>query len=121
MFAGKMQVCLAMREAVRNAVRHSGCSRLGITLEVHVGEVCGLVDDDGERFDPEAVGKATPSWGVGLRSMRESAEMLGGDLRIASSPGAGTRVELRVLLTPLWHHRERNTVQHTANRRKETV
>jgi signal transduction histidine kinase len=94
----KMQVYLAMREAVRNAVRHSGCSRLGITLEVHDGEVCGLVEDDGEGFDPEAVGKATPSWGVGLRSMRERAEMLGGDLRVASSPGAGARVELRVPL-----------------------
>jgi len=93
-----LQVYLAIREALRNAVRHSGCSRIGITLRVRDREVYGCVEDDGEGFDPETVGKATPSWGVGLRSMRERAEMLGGSLRVNSSPGVGTRVELRVPL-----------------------
>jgi PAS domain S-box-containing protein len=93
-----MQVYLAMREAIRNAVKHSGCSRIGVTLDVGDGEVVGSVEDDGEGFDPEAVGKATPSWGVGMRSMRERAEMLGGSFRIDSKPGAGTRVELRIPL-----------------------
>jgi len=93
-----VQVYLAMREAVRNAVRHSGCSRIGIMLRVRDGEVYGLVEDDGDGFNPEAVGGDTPSWGVGLRSMRERAEMLGGGLRVDSRSGAGTRVELRVPL-----------------------
>jgi PAS domain S-box-containing protein len=92
------QVYLAMREAVRNAVKHSDCSRIGLTLEVLDGELHGLVEDDGEGFDVGALVKATPSWGVGLRSMRERAEMLGGSLRVESEPGAGTRVELRVPL-----------------------
>jgi signal transduction histidine kinase len=56
------------------------------------------VEDDGEGFDYEAVGKATPSWGVGLRSMRERAEMLSGSLHVDSRPGAGTRIEVRVPL-----------------------
>ena len=56
------------------------------------------MEDDGEGFDPEAVGKAIPSWGVGLRSMAERAQMLGGELRVASRPGAGTRVEVRIPL-----------------------
>jgi signal transduction histidine kinase len=76
-----LQAYLAMREAIRIAVRHSGCSRIGISLGGRDGELCGLVEDDGEGFDLEAVGKATPSWGVGLRSMTERAEMLGGSLR----------------------------------------
>jgi PAS domain S-box-containing protein len=91
-----MQAYLTMREALRNAVRHSGCSRIGIMLEVRDGDVHGLVEDDGEGFDPEEMGRATPSWGVGLRSMRERAEMLGGSLRLDSGPGDGTRVEVRV-------------------------
>jgi signal transduction histidine kinase len=37
----KMQVYLAMREAVRNALRHSSCLRKGITLRVCDGEVYG--------------------------------------------------------------------------------
>jgi PAS domain S-box-containing protein len=94
----RTQAYLAMREAVRNAVKHSGCSRIGITLEVANGDLRGVVEDDGEGFDPEGVGKATPSWGVGLRSMRERAEMLGGELRVDSRPGAGTKVEVKVPL-----------------------
>ncbi len=90
------QVYLAMREAIRNAVRHSGCSHIRVTLAVGDGEVLSLVEDDGEGFDPEAVQEATPSWAVGLRSMRERAEMLGGSLRVDSEPGAGTKVEMRV-------------------------
>ncbi len=94
----RVQVYLAMREAIRNAARHSGCSRIGMTLEVSDGELYGRVEDDGEGFDPAAVGKATPSWGVGLQSMRERTEMLDGSLRVDSKPGAGTRVEMRVPL-----------------------
>jgi signal transduction histidine kinase len=93
-----VQVYLVMREALRNAVRHSGCARLRIRLEVGNGQVFGRVEDDGSGFDPEAVGTTSPSWGVGLRSMAERAEMLGGELRVASRPGAGTRVEVRVPL-----------------------
>jgi PAS domain S-box-containing protein len=92
------QVYLTMREAVRNAVKHSGCSRLAITLEIREGELRGLVEDDGEGFDPEAMEAATPSFGVGLWSMRERAEMLGGSLRVGSEPGTGTRVEVRAPL-----------------------
>jgi signal transduction histidine kinase len=93
-----VQVYLVMREAVRNAVKHSDCGRIGIRLEVGNGKVFGRVEDDGEGFDPEAVGKASPSWGVGLRSMAERAEMVGGKLRVDSRPGAGTRVEIRAPL-----------------------
>ncbi len=94
----RTQAYLTMREAVRNAVKHSGCSRIGITLEVGGGDLRGVVEDDGKGFDHEEVGKATPSWGVGLRSMRERTEMLGGELRVDSTPGDGTRVEVRVPL-----------------------
>ncbi len=93
-----VQVYLIVREAVRNAVKHSGCSRIGMRLEVEDAEAVGVVEDDGEGFDREAVEEASPSWGMGLSSMRERAEMLGGTLRVDSSPGKGTRVEVRVPL-----------------------
>jgi PAS domain S-box-containing protein len=93
-----VQMYLLMREALMNAVKHSGCARIGIGLKVGDGEVFGIVEDDGEGFDPEVTGKAGPSRGVGLRSMAERAQMLGGKLVVASRPGAGTRVEVRVPL-----------------------
>jgi signal transduction histidine kinase len=92
-----MQAYLTMREAVRNAVRHSGCSRIAVRLVVEDGELRARVEDDGAGFDPDTA-KATPSLGVGLRSMRERAESLGGTLRVDSEPEKGTRVEMRVPL-----------------------
>ena len=76
------QVYLAVREAIRNAVRHSGCSRIGLTLEVVDGELHGLVEDDGEGFDAGAVAEATPSWGGG-------AEVEEGEGRNAGRKPAG--------------------------------
>ena len=58
------------------------------------------MEDDGAGFDPETA-DATPSWGVGLRSMRERAESIGGTLRVDSEPGEGTTVEMRVPLDGL--------------------
>jgi PAS domain S-box-containing protein len=91
-----LQVYLVMREALTNAVRHSGCERVMMSLEIRDRELAGAVEDDGGGFDPEAARKASLSGGVGLRSMRERAEMLGGSLCVDSAPGAGTKVELRV-------------------------
>jgi signal transduction histidine kinase len=93
-----LQVYLLMREALRNAVRHSGCERVRIRLEVRDRELVGSVEDDGAGFDSEEAGKASPSRGVGLRSMRERAEVLGGSLLVTSRPEAGTKVEVRLPL-----------------------
>jgi signal transduction histidine kinase len=87
-----------MREAIKNSVRHSGCSRIRITLRVSDGEVYGLIEDDGGGFDPGRWASQPPRGGVGLRSMRERAEILSGSLLVDSRPGAGTGVELRVPL-----------------------
>ena len=90
------QAYLVMREAVTNAVRHSGCERVRMGLEIRGVEIVGAVEDDGEGFDLEVAEGTSLSGGLGLRSMRERAGMLGGSLRVDSAPGAGTKVELRV-------------------------
>ena len=93
------QVYLVMREAVRNAVAHSGCGRIKVGLEVRREEISGYVEDDGSGFDPDEVGEdGSPYWGVGISSMRERTELLDGELRIASKRGGGTRVEILVPL-----------------------
>jgi signal transduction histidine kinase len=96
------QAYLVMREAVRNAVAHSRCSRLEVNLEVDDSELRGRVKDDGVGFDPgggrDDREEGGPATGVGLRSMRERAELLGGRLDICSEPGRGTAVEVRAPL-----------------------
>ncbi len=75
------------QEAVQNALRHGQASRIAIRLNHQRGRVVLQVEDNGQGFDINAV----ESSGIGLRSMRDRAELLQGTLRIASRPGR-TRV-----------------------------
>jgi signal transduction histidine kinase len=76
-------------EAVSNAARHGRADhvRLSLRSDPHLELVIG---DDGVGFDPASL--AHRSGRHGIASMRERAEALGGELRIASRPGEGTRV-----------------------------
>jgi signal transduction histidine kinase len=87
------QIFLVLREAVRNAVSHSGCASISVELDIGPERVVGRVADDGRGFDATNGGE-----GVGLRSMRERATLLDGSLRLDCEPGRGTRVEVSVPL-----------------------
>jgi signal transduction histidine kinase len=78
-------------EAVANAAKHSGAEVLRIYLERAEAGMRLEVTDDGEGFDEEQ-----PRSGFGLVTMKDRAEALGGNLRIDSRRGAGTKVELEL-------------------------
>jgi signal transduction histidine kinase len=88
------QLFLILREAVRNAVSHSGCSRVRVGLEIIPNKAVGSVEDDGRGFDAEGVGAA----GVGLQSMKERTALLDGELRLTPEPGVGTKVMVSIPL-----------------------
>jgi len=76
------------QEALRNVAKHAPKATVQVTLE-RVNQVLRLcVEDDGDGFDPE---HCPP--GLGLLSMRERANVCGGQLTVHSKPGNGTRVE----------------------------
>ena len=79
-------------EAISNASRHSAASQVAIRLEDAAGGVAMVVEDDGRGFEVDVTEDAGPH--LGLISMRERAEILGGRLRVESSPAAGTRIHL---------------------------
>ena len=70
-----------------NVARHSQATNASVVVSVHEGRVRLVVEDDGTGFDPSA-----PTSRFGLAGIRERVEMLGGALRIESSPGSGTAV-----------------------------
>ena len=74
-----------VQEALTNVARHSGASHASVVASAHGGRLRIVVEDDGRGFDPDA-----PTSRLGLAGIRERIEMLGGALRIDSSPGAGT-------------------------------
>jgi signal transduction histidine kinase len=84
------------QEALGNALRHSGADHVALSLAARDPRVSLRVSDDGRGFDPAEA--ALRSRRLGLTSMRERAEALGGTLEIESEPGRGTtvRVEVRV-------------------------
>lgn len=84
------------QEALTNAAKHSGATRVAISLVREPGAVSLGVRDDGRGFDPSRISSA--GGGMGLISMRERAELAGGVLTITSVPGAGTTVSARIPL-----------------------
>ena len=83
------------REAVHNAVRHSGSDSVAVRIDAGEALVLG-VRDHGRGFDVATAERATGTFG--LTSMRERAEALGGALRIRCAPDGGTDVEVRLPL-----------------------
>lgn len=91
------------QEAVVNAVRHAAPK--AVVVRLGVGDrLCTLeAADDGQGFD---TAERPPDSHYGLRSMRERAQELGGQLEVRSAPGQGTRVLVRVPLMPAATPRE---------------
>ncbi len=81
------------QEALSNALKHSAAERVRIHLFADGNRVSLEVQDDGGGFDPLAEGE---EMGLGLTSMRERVQLLGGILAIDSAPGKGTTVSMEV-------------------------
>jgi signal transduction histidine kinase len=78
------------QEALTNILRHSKARHVSLTLAPDAaGEELHLaVTDDGQGFRPNEI------QGLGLVTMRERAQQLGGSLHIDTEPGAGTKISL---------------------------
>ena len=79
-----------VQEALNNAVKHSEASQIAVSLGVNDGQARLTVEDNGVGFDPADPLIRTRR--LGLTSMEERAEALGGTMRIKSKRGKGTRV-----------------------------
>lgn len=84
-----------IQEALSNAVRHAGASRIVVTLRADDREMRAEVEDDGRGF---AIDRdyGDEFQGLGLVGMRERARNAGGALEINSAPGTGTRVRVEI-------------------------
>jgi signal transduction histidine kinase len=89
------QLFLVLREAVRNAVSHSGARQVTVAVSVEGETIAGVVEDDGRGFDRKTT---DPEESGGLASMMERVAMLGGTCSVDSTPGEGTRVDARIPL-----------------------
>jgi signal transduction histidine kinase len=87
----------AARELLMNVTKHANAKKVEVSMHGTGKAVRIQVEDDGVGFDPAHLQSRT-SDGFGLFTIRERIEYLGGQLRVASRPGRGTRVTLAVPL-----------------------
>lgn len=90
---GVTELLRIVQEALTNARKHARARHVLVTLRTESDWLVAEVSDDGLGFTP-----GPTRAGVGLKSMRERAAALGGELEVESEPGKGTRVRF---LAPL--------------------
>ena len=92
----KITLYRLVQEALTNAYRHAGGAGQAVSLRYDSGRLHVAVSDTGPGF----VDGGAAEWDkhLGLVGMRERVESLGGNFRVASAPGQGTRViaDLRI-------------------------
>jgi signal transduction histidine kinase len=87
----RRDIFLIFKEAINNIVRHAGCRKAEIELQVERWQLVLRVSDDGKGFVMTENGD-----GHGFSSMRRRAKNCGGRLEINSHPGSGTTIRLIV-------------------------
>jgi len=92
------QLLRIIQEAISNVRRHAGTRAATLSLTVDGTGLCILIHDDGRGFDPvnASAGGDDMVGHYGLRFMRERAEEIGGSLEVASAPGQGADILIRV-------------------------
>ena len=81
----------AAQESLANVRRHAGATSIGVVLTFDEDGATVTVTDDGVGFDP-----AAPREGYGLDGLASRVQVVGGLVDVASDPGSGTRVRVRV-------------------------
>jgi signal transduction histidine kinase len=87
---------LVAKEALNNAVRHSGATEIDLRMRVNPDEVRLEIADNGRGFAMHPRSSA----GNGLRNMASRMQDIGGQLEVRSSPEQGTTISMHVPLKP---------------------
>ncbi|HUW38361.1 MAG TPA: cache domain-containing protein [Rhodocyclaceae bacterium] len=84
------------QEALTNCAKHAGANKVTIALNGDTERASFVISDDGAGFDPNMLAQGRKTHGLGLLSMRERAEAIGGRLTLESAPGKGTRIRVEI-------------------------
>ncbi|MBI3162105.1 MAG: sensor histidine kinase [Chloroflexi bacterium] len=89
----EVMIFRAVQELLGNASRHSQATLIKIQVDLGNDFIRVSVDDNGKGFSPEILKEST---NLGLKLIRERAEMLGGNFEVDSSTGSGARITFSV-------------------------
>jgi len=89
----EVMIFRAVQELLGNASRHSQATLIKVQADLGTDLIRVSVDDNGKGFSPEILKDST---NLGLKLIRERAEMLGGSFEIDSASGSGARITFSV-------------------------
>ena len=87
-----------LQEATSNIVKHAAAGRMRVSLQRDAEALYLTIEDNGRGFEPASICAACEGCsagvcrGIGLVSMKERVTLSGGQFRLDSTPGAGTRI-----------------------------
>jgi signal transduction histidine kinase len=94
--AGEIALFRIMQEALNNVAKHAHARNVHITLEHSDTECVMSVADDGVGLEAGSGSASRRRPGLGMVTMRERTQAVGGRFGIGPAPGGGTRVEVRM-------------------------
>jgi len=98
-----------VRELLINVVKHAQANKVRVSIRKHKDNICVSIEDDGVGFDPvEATSLAIKRAELGLFSVRERLEQLGGMIKIESEKGRGSRI---IMTAPLKYNNSTDRTQ----------
>jgi len=90
-----------IQEALSNAQKHAKAENIVVQVAIGPDDLTAIITDDGIGFDLEAISTDPDKWDhFGVRGIIERARLVGGEARIDSKKGAGTRILIDVPLMP---------------------
>lgn len=95
-----------IQECLTNIVKHSGATRIAITLNYRNSMIEAVIKDNGKGFDLDSGSAGNERSGYGLVSIKERGLYVGGTVSIASRPGKGTKIIVNIPFTEEQHHPE---------------
>ncbi len=84
------------QEALNNIAKHAHAGSVDVRLERSGGQFVMSVSDDGVGIDAASSADSTRRPGLGMVTMRERTQAIGGHFEIVAAPGGGTRVVARI-------------------------
>jgi two-component system sensor histidine kinase DegS len=84
-----------VQEMLQNAINHAQATQIQIQVDLGTEQITAVVEDNGSGFNvDDAMNSGHKT--IGLATLRERTEMLGGELNIQSNLGQGTRIEFSI-------------------------
>jgi two-component system sensor histidine kinase DegS len=88
-----------VQEALSNVQKHAKAGQVGVQLVIRRDALTATIKDDGVGFDLDAISRDPEKWDhFGVRGIIERARLVGGEARIDSKKGGGTRIVIEVPL-----------------------